>query len=155
MASYTDGKPPFSRFMRLVDGIPTDILERPLELVEPEQPTTWQLDSSSPVGSVVSQVAAKASCSPGLLGETLGLGPGAVDDVMGEFSGNAMEQREGMIRQWIEDKRERATLNALLEAFYDSDDIDSVSLALKKLVTATAPEGMAESPSPSTGTLLT
>ncbi len=115
------GKPPFDR---LIAGIPEESLERSLGHVNPESPTTLQLDS------VVSLVWRNAKCSPQSLGENLGLSPIVIDGIVSDYK---IQQREGVIHRWIEVNGKRATLKKLLEALYHCDEIQSIRLVKDEL----------------------
>ncbi len=128
--SKSGGKPPFDR---LIAGIPEESLERSLGHVNPESPTTLQLDS------VVSLVVINAKCSPQSLGENLGFSPIVIDDIVSDYSGDKIQQREGVIHRWIEVNGKRATLKKLLEALYHCDETQSIRLVKDE---RTVQEGM-------------
>ncbi len=81
---------------------------------------------------MISLIADRAQCSPENLGNELGLKPMVIDDVVGEFSGDKIQQRGGVVHRWIQIDGKKATLKKLMDALYHCDEIESIKLINQK-----------------------
>ena len=115
-------KPPFHLFVK---DIPKETLEKQLGYVDPEKTNRLILDPELDK-MFISGVQQTAACSPGTLGENLSLSPKQIDEAIHAASGNKGLQIRNIVCKWIEANPSRATVQALMEGLWNSDDMQTL-----------------------------
>ena len=121
-------KPPFEN---QISGVPKYVLQRKLGLREGQtvvlNPTLTKLPSA------LSRV---LRCDVEKLGGYIGLPPQRVSDVISAADGDRESQIHYLLLAWVEVRRRRATVEALLRALYDADETTAIEEVAKGMSTS-------------------
>ena len=115
-------KPPFSNFIK---NIAAETLEQQLGYVDAEK--TTQLILYPEPEQIITCIQENAVCSPETLGQNLGLRPQQVNQVIEAHPGNRGLQNRRVICCWIEANQSEATVRALLDCLWHSDDTKALT----------------------------
>ena len=115
-------KPSFRNF---IEGIPEETLEQRLGYVDPEGNSQLILNTKSK--PIITCIQENAVCSPERLGENLKLRTRQVDLAITAHPGDRGLQIRRVICCWIEANQSTATVRALLEGLWQSDDTKALA----------------------------
>ena len=109
-------KPPFDK---LVAKVPRDLLQKPLGVQE---------------GTLTaSTVKKELRCDAEKLAIKLGLQPSRVSELIDAAEGDRKQQIGSILLGWVEDAGDRATVEALLRALYDTDETKTLERVVNNL----------------------
>ena len=120
-----DVDPEKASFHNFIKGIPEETLEQQLGYVDPGK--TTQLLLYPEPEPIITCIQKNAACSPDTLGKYLGLHSRQVSQVIEAHPGNRGLQIRHVICCWIEADQSKATVRALLEGLWHSDDTNALT----------------------------
>ena len=115
-------KPSFHNFIK---SIPEETLEQQLGYVDPGNTTELLLYPE--LEPIITCIQENADCSLENLGKNLGLRPQQISQVIEAHPGDRGLQIRCVICSWIEANQSVATVRALLEGLWQSDDTNALA----------------------------